>query len=387
MRWVCHMDNGVTTKRVCHVITGLNTGGAERMLTRLVGAPGQTGLRHVVVSLMDEGVFGNEIRSKGVELYTLGMRRGAPSLHALWRLIKILRHEKPDIVMTWLYHADLLGSITAWFAGVPQLYWNLRCSDMTQAAQSLSSRLLRWALTRLSSYPTAVIANSEAGKRHHQSLGYRPKAWHVISNGVNLDQFHPDPHAGAALRAELGLTEKVVLIGHLARFHPMKGHAFLLNAASKVILENDDAQFVLAGRDVTVDTPFFAEQLSRTELAGRIHVLGDRRDIPRILAGFDMLVLSSSYGEGAPNVVIEAMACGIPCVVTDVGDAALIVDGAGRTAPPHDEPALANAILDILALSQAERQSLGRQARARAEEFYAIEAVTKRYRSLFWAVN
>lgn len=376
---------GDAPKLICHIITGLNTGGAERMLTRLVGADAGGGGRHMVVSLMDEGVFGKEIRAKGVELYTLGMRRGVPSPHALWRLVQLVRREKPDVLMTWLYHADLLGFVAGRLAGIKRMYWNLRCSDMTKANQSILSRLLMWLLARLSLFPTVVLANSEAGKRHHQSLGYHPKKWRVISNGVNLDQFHPDPDAAVALHARLGLSDDAVLVGHLARFHPMKDHATLLKAAAAVLKSNPEAHFVLVGRDVDTHNTTLSELVQNTGHAERIHLLGDRRDVPQLLAGLDLLTVSSAYGEGAPNVIIEAMACAVPCVVTDVGDAALIIDGAGRVVQPRDPAALAEAIAHFLNLPSAERGALGQKARARAVEHYDINSVIKRYQTLFAA--
>lgn len=371
-------------KSVFHIITGLNAGGAERMLTRLVVSPGQNNIRHSVVSLMDDGVFGREIRANGTPLYTLGMRRGwLPSPRALWRLVDLLRTEKPDVVMTWLYHADLLGLVAGWFAGVKQKYWNLRCSDMTLANRSLVYRLLMWLLIRLSPFPSMIITNSESGQRHHQHLGYHPKKWQVFPNGVDLDRFHPDTGAGLVLRAELGTPHDAILVGHVARFHPMKDYPTLFDSAARVIKENPQVHYVLVGRDVDTDNPYFADQISRSEFAGQIHLLGSRDDIPAILAGLDLFILSSAYGEGSPNVVIEAMACAVPCVVTDVGDAAKIVGDTGLVVPVRDPKALATGVLDVLGMSDAERRSLKRKALTRVETHYDMSAVTSQYRALF----
>lgn len=373
---------GQVAKVVFHIITGLNTGGAERMLTRLVGTPSGDGIKHCVVSLMDEGEFGDEIKAKGVPLFTLGMMPRVPSPFALLHLIHILNREKPDVVMSWLYHADLMAFIAGTASGIKRKYWNLRCSDMTPVNRSISSRSMMWVLAKLSPYTDGVVVNSEAGKLHHESLGYRPKKWHVISNGVNLDQFRVNPASGEAVRAELGIPNDAILIGHVARFHPMKDHATLLEAAAKVIQTIPRVHFVLMGKDVSPNTPFFAEHLERGGTKGRVHLLGGQRDIPEMLSGFDLFVLSSSYGEGAPNVVIEAMASSLSCVVTDVGDAALIVSDTGRVVPTKDPAALSTAIMEQLALSDAERKTLGQRARLRVEEHYAIEAVIDRYQAL-----
>lgn len=370
-------------KVVFHIITGLNAGGAERMLTRLVGSPRRDEIMHSVVSLMDEGVFGQDIKAKGIQLYTLGMLPGVPSPFALFRLVRLLRREKPDVLMSWLYHADLMAFVAGSIAGIKQKYWNLRCSDMTQSNRSISSRMMMGLLVRLSPYTKGVVVNSEAGRRHHQALGYRPKKWHVISNGVSLDEFKSNPASGQKLRAELGIPNDALLIGHVARFHPMKDHVTMLETAKMVVQANPRAHFVLMGKDVCLDTPFFMERLGIGGAKGRVHLLGGHRNIAEILSGLDLFVLTSAYGEGAPNVIIEAMASSVSCVVTDVGDAAMIVSDTGRVVPIKDAGALSTAIMEQLALSEAERKTLGLRARARIEDHYAIEGVLGRYRTLF----
>lgn len=371
------------TQAVFHIITSLNAGGAERMLTRLVSTPSAEGVKHSVVSLMDEGVFGPEIKGKGVPLHTLGMMQGVPSVRALWRLLQLLRREKPDVLMSWLYHADLMAFIAGGLLGIRRKYWNLRCSDMTQANRTVKSRMIMWLLVHLSPYTAGVVVNSLAGMLHHQSLGYRPKKWHVISNGVNLDKFTQIPGVRQALQEELSIPNDALLIGHVARLHPMKDYGTLLAAAAIVVESNPRVHFVLMGKDVRPKTPFFAEHLEHSALKGQVHLLGGQRDVVNILSGLDLFVLSSSYGEGAPNVVIEAMASRIPCVVTDVGDAGLIVGDTGRVVPTQDPIALAEALSEQLALSEAERKALGNRARARVEENYDINTVIAQYQTLF----
>ena len=368
---------------VCHIITGLGAGGAERMLTRLVCASGQNDVRYSVISLMDKGVFGQEIENHEVPLYTLGIQRGWDVPIALWRLTRHLRQMKPDIVLTWLYHADLLGLIAVWFAGIRRKYWNLRCSNMNEGDQTIQSKLVMGTLARLSSYPTAILANSEAGKREHVLQGFHPKKWQVIPNGVNLDQFSPNPHARKSLRELLSLPDNAILVGHVARFHPMKDHKTLLDAAIRVVKEKQNVHFVLIGKDVVLETPFFARYMKQNGLSGHLHLLGMRQNIPELLPGLDLSTLSSSYGEGSPNVIIEAMACGVPCVVTDVGDSARIVDDTGKVVQPKDSNALAQEILNILSLTEDERAKLGQRAHQRIVENYAMEAIVNQYQSFF----
>ncbi|MEQ8667338.1 MAG: glycosyltransferase [Rhodospirillales bacterium] len=367
---------------VCHMITGLNTGGAERMLTRLVTALRSSEQRTIVVSLMDEGDFGNEITASGAKLYTLGMTRDLLSIRRFARLVGILWREKPSVIMTWLYHADVLGLVAGWVVGVRRVIWNLRCSDMTPSAQTFVSRVTVWLLVHLSPLPSRVIVNSVAGQHHHKRLGYKPAAWQVISNGVELDRFRPDPQAGAAIRQELGIPVHGFVVGHVARFHAMKDYETLLEAIVTIAERVPQSHFVLAGKQIQPANPYFADILNDERLAGRIHLLGSRNDTPRLMAGFDVLIQSSAYGEGAPNVVIEAMACGVPCVVTDVGDAAAIVGVTGRVVPPRRPDELAHAVVELSNLPADERQALGCAAHRRAVESFSIERIVGEYRSV-----
>lgn len=371
------------SKLVCHIITGLDAGGAERMLTRLVSAGGQGNVRHTVVSLMDEGVFGKDIRAQGVPLHVMGMHKRFPSPIAFFRLVWLLRSKNPDVLMTWLYHADLLGFFAGSLSGIKRIYWNLRCSDMTQSNGSILNWMLMRLLVHLSPYPLGVVANSEAGKLHHQKLGYSPKAWYLLPNGVNLDVFHPRPEAGQALRTELSLPQDAILVGNVARFHPMKDHTTLLDAAVEVAKVNANVHFILIGKDVSLDTPFISKRIQCEELSGRVHALGARSNIHEILPGLDLLISSSAYGEGAPNVIIEAMACGVPCITSDVGDAAAIVADSKRVVQPRDPHALATVTLEFLALPKTVRKALGQQALVRIQEHYDIKFVIDRYRALF----
>ena len=370
-------------KRVCHLITGLGAGGAERMLTRLVSAPNQKGVQHTVISLMDSGVFGPEIEAKGVALHTLGMRRSMPSPFAIWRLVGLLRSLKPDVLMTWLYHADLLGILVGRLTYVRRIYWNLRCSDMSRASQSWFSRVTTWFLVRLSPLPTEVVANSQAGQKHHLGMGYRPKAWRIIPNGVNLDQFMVTSDGPNYLRELLNLSPNALVVGHVARYNEMKDHVTLLAAIEDVARKVPHAHFVLVGHEVTDKTPLFAQAMQNPVFSGRLYLLGRCQNIPQILSGLDLFVLSSAYGEGSPNVLLEAMASGVPCVTTDVGDAAAIVGDTGRVVRPEDQAALAQAIEQILELPSAQRRDLGDKAHTRVKEHYALEASLQQYLDLF----
>ncbi|HXP12278.1 MAG TPA: glycosyltransferase [Stellaceae bacterium] len=346
--------------KILHVITGLGRGGAETTLVRLILHMNHRRFAPVVVSLMDEGAYGADLSIAGVPLYTLGMKRGRPSLGGLLRLRKILREEQPRMVQTWLYHADLAGLLMAPFLhGVP-LVWNLRCSDMDLTRYV---RTIRRILAVFSGVPAAVIVNSEAGRLFHESIGYRPRRWESIPNGFDTEFFKPSHERRALWRGRLGIHDGAPLIGLVARVDPMKDHATFLAAAARITKARPDAAFLLvgSGTDKLAIPP---------DLAGKVHALGERKDVEQILPALDLLLQSSAFGEGFPNAIGEAMACGVPAVATDVGDAAALIAGTGSIVPPRDPGALASAALAILGRAQDSRAQLGEAARKRIIDRY-----------------
>jgi glycosyltransferase involved in cell wall biosynthesis len=361
---------------VLHLITGLEQGGAEAMLAKLVTSLDPARCRSVVVSMTDEGAVGAALRAAGVPLYCLGLRRGRPAPTALPGLLRIIRREQPAVLQSWLYHADLLALAAATLVPGLPLVWNLRCSDMELGRYSRQIRIVRRLLALASRRPAAVIVNSEAGRRFHAALGYHPKVWEVIPNGFDTERFRPDDTTRRAWRTSLGLDVFQPLIGMVARVDAMKDHAAFLDAASRVAARRRDVVFLLAGRGT--------ESLAIPPLLhGRLHALGERADIPGILASLDLALLSSAFGEGFPNVLGEAMACGVPCIATAVGDSAAIIGDTGLVVPPRHPEALASAILSWLDRNAADRQRCGDAARRRIVEHYALPAIVERYRGLY----
>jgi len=361
---------------VLHVIAGLGSGGAEGMLERLVQIPGP--FRHVIVSLTEEGDRGQRLRKAGFEVLDLGMQRGLPSPAALWRLVRLMRRLRPTILQTWMYHGDLMGIIAAPLAGHPPVIWNLRCSNMDFSRYRRTTRWVTYILAHLSPFPKAVLANSEAGQRWHAQLGYRPREWVLQPNGIDVDKFRPDPQARLRWRNRLGLGPNTVLVGMCARRDPMKDHETLVRAMNLV---TGDVVCAMVGRGVDPANAALADLAAKS--GKRIHLLGYCEDMPGFMNALDIGVLTSSFGEGFPNVVAEAMACAVPCVVTDVGDAALIVGCTGKVVAPGDASALANSI-SALAADPTERARLGALARGRVVMHYTLPAVALRYHEL-WA--
>ena len=364
---------------ILHVISNLDTGGAEVMLARLVSGMDQGRFANSVVSLTDRGQLGDSIETVGVPVITLGMRRARMDVMGLRRLVRVLKETRPTLIQSWLYHADFLSLIAARFAGAPPVVWNLQCSDMDMRHYPRQTRWVLRALTLLSRLPAAVVVNSLAGQVLHQRLGYHPRRWEVIPNGFDLARFRPDAAARQRLRAELHLPNDAVLVALIARVDPMKDHLNFLTAASQVAAARADVRFLLIGKDTPTLEPLIVER----GLVGRAHLLGLRDDIDRLLPGVDIFCLSSAFGEGCPNVLGEAMACGVPCVSTDVGDARSIIADTGVVVPVRDPASLAHAISDLIDRGPAAREHLGRAARARIETEYSLPRIVDRYTALY----
>jgi glycosyltransferase involved in cell wall biosynthesis len=366
---------------VVHVITDLDIGGAELMLTRLVEQPAAGPLRSVVVTLGSRGALADRIERAGAPVFALGVRAGTSAPRALWRLVRLLRRFRPDVVQTWLYHADLVGLLAATIARVPHVVWNIRCAELDPRDHPRSLPALLRTLAFASRWPDAVICNSEAGRRAHGRIGYTPRRWEIIPNGFDTNAFRPSRAAPSWLKRELGINDEATLVGLLARFHPMKDHATFVNAARIVTAANPNVHFVAAGRGVE-SAPTITRLVNDLELRSHVHLLPEQADAGRFLAALDVAV-SSSYGEAFPNVVGEAMACGTPCVVTDVGDSARIVGDAGVVVPARDPSALAGGITRVLALAPAAREALGSAARERIVAEFSIGRVAGRYDRLY----
>jgi glycosyltransferase involved in cell wall biosynthesis len=369
--------------KIFHLITDLDTGGAETSLYRLLAGMDRERFDSQVVSLIPPGLLGGKIRALGIPVRSLDMQPGRPSLAALFQLTGWLRHDKPDLLQTWLYHADLLGILAARVARVPVVVWNIRNSEMDLVQyRRLSGQVVRLC-ARLSAWPQAVISNSQAGREFHAGFGYHPSRWEVIPNGIDINIFRPDPEAYRSLRRELGLAPETILIGQVARYDPMKNQAGFLAAAGELLRTGREAHFAMVGQGVTEENATLLEVVRRQGLTGRVHLLGRQDDMPRFEAAMDILTSASAFGEGFPNVVAEAMACGVPCVVTEVGDSALLVGGSGKIVPPRDPHAIVSAWQELISCGENGRRSLGESARQRVAEYFSLDQTIAAYQALY----
>ncbi len=366
------------------VITGLSTGGAEMMLLKVLENIDRHRFSPHVISLTTKGEIGDCIEALGIPVEALGMRTGCFSPVKFLRLVYMLRELNPDAIHTWMYHADLLGGLAARLAGVRTVGWAIRHSNFSSSHNKRSTLWVMKACSLLSDrIPRKILCCSRVAMDIHISAGYDKGKMVVIPNGFDISRFLPNANARVSVRSELGLSKDTPLIGLIARFDPQKNHAGFFEAATQVHLSCPDAHFLLAGGGVEDNNPALRRAIKQAGVGTNTHLLGKREDISRLMAALDVLVSSSSFGEAFPNVLGEAMACCVPCVVTEVGDSMEIVGETGRVVAVGDMDGLAHNIVEILQLSYEERRAMGAKARERVRARYNIESVVRQYERFY----
>lgn len=335
-----------------------------------------------VVSLLPAGEVGRMISEAGVRVESLNLRRGRAAASGLLRFLGKGWKFEPHVIMTWLYHADLLGALSRPFFPKTALAWNLRCANMDFSRYAaLTGRVVK-ANAILSRVPDVVVANSNSGLLLHKSLGYRPKRTEIIENGFDTSIFRPDENARALARKCWGIGDGEPVVGLFARFDPMKGHSCFFRAAGILARRMPGARFVLCGGGVTAGNPEIVAMMKENGIQGSCVLLGPRSDMPALYPGLDVLC-SSSLGEGFPNVLGEAMSSGVPCVATDVGDCREVVADTGQVVPPDRPDQMADALESFFLLPEKARALLCEKARKRIESHYSIKSVIGRYQSLY----
>ncbi|WP_323751989.1 glycosyltransferase family 4 protein [Marinobacter sp.] len=371
-------------KKVLHVITGLGDGGAEGVLSRI--CLNSHGAEHVVISLTDEGKYASILREGGVKVEALGMISVRASIGHFWQLIKMIRAEKPDVVQTWMYHADLIGGLAARFAGIRNVIWGIRQTTLGRAIAKKSTIAIARVCSVLSYIvPKKIVCCAEKAQKAHVGLGYCKNKMMVIPNGYDLCKLKPSTEARTRIRAQIGVDSEEFLLGMVGRYHPQKDHKNLLESLVLLNKWGYSIRCALVGTGLTAENQELRRMISKMGLDNTVLLSGPRRDIPDFMNALDAHVLSS-FSEGFPNVVAEAMACGIPCVSTDVGDASVIIGDTGFLCPPENAEALARAIASSLEerLHYPETYfDRGERSRARVMARYSLNHTVQLY-ELAW---
>ncbi|PKI26037.1 glycosyl transferase [Pseudomonas monteilii] len=353
------------------------------MLKRLIESQKKLSrYHHSVISLTDLGVIGPQLIEQGISVRCLGMKGLLGLPKAFFCLLTEMRSIRPDIVQTWMYHADFLGGLAARFAGIRNVIWGVRTTDLEMGGKP-ATRLIRKLCAYLSrSIPKKIVCAAEASRKAHVAVGYNEQRMLVIPNGFDLSRLNATPEQRCMLRASLSLSKEHLVIGSLGRFNPVKDQANFIAATAMLAELNPALRFLMVGRDLTPDNMALTKLLNDTGYADRYILLGERGDAPVCLSAMDIFCLHSKT-EGFPNVLGEAMAMGVPCVVTDVGDAALLLGGNGIVVPAQDAKALSLGLRQMVELSAEERRLLSKSAKARIVKGFTMEQSSQKFRQLY----
>jgi glycosyltransferase involved in cell wall biosynthesis len=373
--------------KVLHVITGLAQGGAEAVLASVIGEL-RSETDFVVVSLMSKGVYGGRLEKLGVPVFCVGMKKRPGDLFKLWKLYRIIRREKPDVVQTWMYHANLFGGIAARMAGVKRIVWGLHHSTLDRRHDSFTTLLI----ARLGGLFSPclcdrIISCSKRAAKIHIDANYSRKRMIVVPNGYAVERFAPNADKRELARKACGFPEDAVVFGLAARYNPQKDHATFLHAAMlvKKAATGRRALFAMCGDGVDEQNEEIKRLVDECGLASDIALMGRLDDMPAFMNAIDFNVLSSSHGEAFPNVLCEAMACGTPCIATDVGDCAEILADTGWIVSPRAPEKLAEAMLAAMNEPASRAKERRVAARARIVENYDIRKIAQEYYKIWTA--
>lgn len=369
--------------KIVHCITGLTGDGAQGMLLRLVTALASCGVENRVVSLEARQPMASQFEKVGVPVYSLGVDSIPSGCRALATLCKVLGAESPDLLQGWMYH----GNATLYLArklmrGRAPLVWNIRRGLDDIGDRSWKIRGMIRINQKFSRVPERIVYCTEQSMVQHEALGFARGKGVVIGNGFDTGRYQPRYDQRTMLLSRLGLSVDALVIGHVGRYDIAKGHVHLLEAFSRVRSHYPRAWLVCAGRGVDEENEDLAALVRRLELSSCTRFLGEYYPVEALYPAFDIMC-SSSIAEGFPNVVAEAMASGIPCVVTDTGASRVLVEDIGLVVEARSSLALGNALCELCSKSPDERRALGVLGRERIRARYSMRAVSQQYRDLY----
>lgn len=375
---------GTPPLRLVILSRSLDYGGAERQIVALARGLHERGHRVVVAVLYSGGPLEHDLQAAGVPVQSFAKRGRWDVIGFLLRLIRFLRRERPQIVHGYLEFQNVLATLTQPIHR-GRVVWGVRASDRPMARYDWLVQVVNRFERVASRFPDLIVSNSHAGRAHVLSLGFPANRVIVIPNGIDTDRFRPDPVAGRRLRDELGISHSDAVVGLVGRFDPMKDHPSFLTAAAQLAAQRAEVRFLSVGAGPAETAAALAARAERLGVASRVIWAGPRGDMPAVFNALDVAVSASSSGEGFPNVVGEAMACGVPCVVTDVGDSARVVGDRGEVVPPRDPIALAAGIDRLL--TRAQQNDLDPVAiRMRIVEEFSVRSLVEQTEAVLTSV-
>jgi glycosyltransferase involved in cell wall biosynthesis len=374
--------------QVLHIITGLNKGGAETLLCNLCEYDNQS--KHIIISLTDIKALESSFPElNNISVFSLNFPDGRIKISGIYKLYRLIKRINPDIVQTWMIHADFVGGLAARLAGIRNIFWGVHHTVLFHGSIKWSTILILKFNALLSHFiPKKIVYCAEKSRSAQESIGFKKSIGIVIQNGYDVQKFTKNTYLGSSFREELKISDDTFVIGHVSRYDPLKDQNTLIEALD--ILKKNRLNFtaVLIGKNLDNDNNDLVRKIEEKGLSGYIHLLGERDDIPIAMNAIDLFVLSS-ISEAFPNVLNEAMACGIPCVTTNVGDAALIVKNTGWIVPPKNPKLISNAIID----AETEFRSRNHlwlirkdECHKRINENFSLQKMIEKYKKM-WSNN
>jgi glycosyltransferase involved in cell wall biosynthesis len=369
--------------KILHLITGLNYGGAESMLLGLAQHLQTQSIQQEVTSLGTIGAIGERLQGMGIMVSALHLPRGRMTIKG-WRTLRYkVKASQPDLIQTWLYHADFVGALLRLSGIRCPLVWGVHHTADNWREMKVTTRLGLHGnrlLARL--LPDAIVCCSQSAFQSHATLGYPTNKMVIVPNGIDTQRFRADDRGGERLRMRLGVPADSRLIGHCGRWIALKGHRIFIEMAANLQTYHESVNFVMCGEGIEAGNATLMGWIDENDLSGNVHLLGGQAAMEEIYQGLDLFV-SSSLSEALPLTVMEAMACGVPCVVTDVGDQGAMVGAFGAVVMPGSADALLQGCEQVLGLPCEERERLGQGARQRIVNDYSLEAAVQKYQDLY----
>ncbi len=361
--------------RICFVIRSLNYGGAERQLVELARGLHQRGHEVTVLTFYDGGPLGADLDAAGITRRGLGKHGRWHMVSFLFRLVRVIRALHPDVVHSYATVPNLTVACMSPFLGRSRVIWGVRASQLATEAYDWTVHASVWLSARLARCADLIIANSWAGAADHVALGYPTSRIVVIPNGIDTDRFCPDPERRARVRAEWGVAANDEIVGNVARLDPMKDQSTFIRAAALVRAQRPGCRFICVGLAAAEPLRELKALADGLGVGSALTWLPPAHDPADTYRGLDIHCSSSAFGEGFSNALGEALACGVPCVATDVGDAGRLLVGIGEIVPPRTPELLASAISAMLARRSA---ALAQRCRSRIVEEYGIPQLLSR---------
>ncbi len=371
--------------KIAHISTGLDTGGAEVQLIRLLEKLDKTKFEMIVISLHEETYLADKIRNElEIPVYSLGLKKNPLNVRKAY---KILKEFNPDVIHGTMYEGGVVGTLfNKFLPKKPPVIWTVHEGLEHYKTEPLRKQLQLRAWSVISNLPDCMMYVSHLNCEQHMDWGFKNRKALVMTNGVDTQTFKPNPTARQKIRDEIGIPQDAFVIGITARFHPVKNHVGFLRAAGILHKSHPDVHFLMVGTDIDNNNTALTDIVDENNMQANVHMLGNREDIPDIVNAYDVAALTS-FGEAFPLTLGEAMATAVPCVATNVGDNNFIIEDTGRVVPADNDQALANAWQELVEMDKVEFKRLGESALQRALDNFTLKKQVQAHESLYESLH